>query len=531
MVKNIKAVLKNLLTSEIIESCLEQLLLFNLPAPARKIISHNKILWRNFKVLKPTSIIICDLFYVPETLIMYSYFCNILAKKTNSEIKNYIWGNNLKNLKYSLIYKSFNCDTTIRIKLNKAQKKQILAEYSRVISSFKTKTDVLNYEIEGAKIGVDIYESYLREYNKATLDLADPRFNFILKCGISLFYFWNNYFSENSVRGLVVSHDNYIWMNIGCKVAYKFKIPVYLPNPRSMTFAQEPFSVYKYFKDLPELFSKLTNRERLDAIKIAREQYGKRFSGEIGVDMYYSTASSFGKVENRKYLKESNAVKVLIATHCFYDNPHAYEMLPFPDFYEWLNFLGGVSNETNYDWYIKVHPDPLPGTLDIVERIVGKYPRIKTIPYNVSHHQLINEGIDFVLTCYGTIGEEYPYFGKQVINTGYNPRIAYKKLNWHAETIKEYKEMLFNLKDLHLEIDQDELMEFYYMNHYFNWSDDLLFNSYREFLSKFSGNQQSFDVFTYFLHEFSVEKSDETISKIEEFIRSGKTNYFSIGSV
>ncbi|MFB1022343.1 MAG: hypothetical protein QMC40_06245, partial [Vicingaceae bacterium] len=77
------------------------------------------------------------------------------------------------------------------------------------------------------------------------------------------------------------------------------------------------------------------------------------------------------------------------------------------DFYEWLCFIGDISEKTNYDWYLKIHPDPLPGTLDNIHEILQNYPRITVIPHLTSHLQLANEGIDFVLTCFGTVGIEY----------------------------------------------------------------------------------------------------------------------------
>ena len=48
------------------------------------------------------------------------------------------------------------------------------------------------------------------------------------------------------------------------------------------------------------------------------------------------------------------------------------------------NFLGEMSNKTNYEWYIKTHP-PLKGkferyqkfSVDVVDEIVKKYPKKK----------------------------------------------------------------------------------------------------------------------------------------------------------
>ena len=58
--------------------------------------------------------------------------------------------------------------------------------------------------------------------------------------------------------------------------------------------------------------------------------------------------------------KEINLLKnknnILIATHCFTDAVHAYGNALFADYYEWMNYLGELSNKMDYEWLIKIHP-------------------------------------------------------------------------------------------------------------------------------------------------------------------------------
>ena len=68
----------------------------------------------------------------------------------------------------------------------------------------------------------------------------------------------------------------------------------------------------------------------------------------------------------------SKDIKVLICSHCFFDNPHPYEKSSFPDYYEWLKFLCELSKKTNYSWRIKVHNDCLPGTIETIQEIIKK---------------------------------------------------------------------------------------------------------------------------------------------------------------
>ncbi len=59
----------------------------------------------------------------------------------------------------------------------------------------------------------------------------------------------------------------------------------------------------------------------------------------------------------KKILKSSDKFKVIIFPHSFIDLPHVYGGSLFCDFYDWLIYILKISKNTNYEWYIKVHPD------------------------------------------------------------------------------------------------------------------------------------------------------------------------------
>jgi hypothetical protein len=212
----------------------------------------------------------------------------------------------------------------------------------------------------------------------------------------------------------------------------------------------------------------------------------------------------------------------------------------FFDFFEWLDHLGKISIQTDYDWYIKPHPDYLPGTIETIKLITKKYKKIKFVDPKSSFKQLAAEGLNFALTCYGSVGHELPLLGIQVINCGPNPHMAYN-FNWHAYSKKEYDSLLLNLKTLKKEININEIYEFYFMNYYYTHVDDLVFNSYdkyRDFIDEsnstleytislkglFKMNENK--CYDFFLNEFNTKKHNDIIKKIETFIDSGKNNYF-----
>lgn len=471
--------------------------------------------------------ILVDIFFIHEVLVSYTLFLNSLKKLTGHKIKHFIFEYGLVFPKVSTIYDAMGSDGVLRILLDKEQEERAFTIFKSLISKIKTKEDVFTLSIDGIDIGIDIYESYLRDFNQPTMNLTDSRLSYLIHSASKIYVFWNDFFLKNTVSAYVTSHDVYVWMNIGCKLAYKYNIPVYLPNPRNATYANQPFSIYSQFDQYHNWFTQMSDENQTKAITFAKERLDTKLSGKLTIEMHYTKANAFAnELIDTRILRTSNKMKVLIASHCFYDNPHAYNKIPFVDFYEWLLFLGKISNDTDYDWYIKVHPDPLPGTVDVIKQIIEKYPKLQLIDFGVSHHQLIKEGIDFVLTCYGTIGEEYPILGANVINTGYNPRLAYS-FNYHAKDKEDYKNLLMNLQALRKEEKIEEIYEFYYMNYYYTWIDDYIFKSYRHLLKTIPDNKRnSGSVFQYFIDEITDEKIDEIINFNIKFILSKKTNLF-----
>jgi len=503
--------------------------IFILDKHTKRFIAHNKKAWKGWSNKHAEALILIDFYDVCETNIARSYFVNILAKKRDTTIKSFSW---IKRTSTSLhaVYKSFNISGHIVPHLNKEQKCRKEAISNEITQTLKTKQDIFNLKVLDIWIGVDIYESYLRDFNKPTVYLDDVKLFNMIDEGIGLVIFWHDFFSKHKIAAVVASHDAYLRSNVVCKTAYQNKIPVYLPNPIGITYVQEPYSAKSYFRNCRQMFGSLSDEEQRNGIILAKKQLEKRLNGEVGVDMSYSTKSAFHKTYSKNpVLRKSNKIKVLICTHCFYDNPQAYGGVFFLDFYEWLCYLGKISEKTDYDWYIKMHPDALPGTEETIREIIYKFPSINYISPEISFRQLAKEGINFILTAYGSVGHECPALGIQVINAGYNPRVAYD-FNWHPKSIEEYERYLLNLNKLHKHINLQDLYEFYYIFHYYVHADSFVFKSYRQFLSDLTVEQRlRSKAYGYFLEQLTHEKHQEIINNMERFIASGKQYYFSHG--
>jgi len=495
---------------------------------SRRFIESNK---KHFPDLgeRTDRIILADFHDIAQSHILYSYITNALALKYSARISTF----GLSEIRYflkrrvRLVYRSCNCSDFVLIKSHDNIRLGELL--TSALLQIKSKQDLIDLSIEGIGLGIDVYESYLRRYNRPTVDIKDPRLVQLLKEAIIHLLFWENYLQSKNVAAVVISHDNYIDLNILSKVARCRSVPVYVATTQLTVKVDSDFSYANKFFKYKEWFSMLSSEKQNLALMQSKEKLSRRFSGEVGVDMFYATKSAFAEVSNTRLIAESEKVKVLICSHCFFDNPHAYGKLFFPDFYEWLMYLKEVAEKTDYDWYLKTHPDPLPGTHSTIDEILGSGSKIKILPIEASNLQIAKEGIDIVLTAYGSVGHEYPLLGIPVINAGINPHISYS-FNYHPSDLSDYSRYLYDLrriKDEKYKISNEEVYQFYYMHHDFSNSDDSTFDSYNSMINEIGYYNSSLPiVYDKFLNELVGAKHSNLVTKFEKYIESNEKYCF-----
>ena len=488
----------------------------------RVFIEHNKTLWASWKTTNPESEILVEFYPVSISHIVYSYFANLLARKHNACIKLFSPTHPSSNPHLYAVYQSFNTVGCVVPKPNNDQEALAESLYRRTIQHLKTKEDVFNLRVLDVGIGVEIYETYLRIYNKPTMDLQDPKLYCLIREAIEILLFWQSYLESHKVAAIIISHAIYVNYGILCKLAYANHIPVYMADMIRTLYVDGPFPEARKFRHFHTLFKALPAEEQKKAIAVAKEQLDRRFSGEIGGDIYYTPESPFHRSNhNNAGIRRNNTIKVLIATHCFFDNPHSWGGMLFVDFYEWISYLGNLAPRTEYDWYLKMHPSPVPKTKKVIGELLAKFPHISLVPSDVSHHELVEAGINFVLTCYGTVGHEYPALGVQVINAGYNPHIAYD-FNWHAISLKEYESYLLNLEKLDKKINLQDMYEFYYVYYRYFRTHNLYVNDFNQMQANLKRHESiGPEAYTYFLNQFTDARHTNILTTLSRFLESG----------
>jgi hypothetical protein len=472
-----------------------------------------------------------------------SYICNILSKKHKAKIAAYpgyqliqskmnqnffqklYWKlSNLLSLGSFGVYKSFGVKNIFWPKIDNKIKKNVFREFKNYNKKIKSKEKLQNYKIKNILIGDLIYDSYLKKTLYPTIDINSSEFKNFFFDSITLFYFWEDYFSKNKISSIVCFHAVYLGA-MPLRFGIKKNIPSYVLNIEKLYCLNK----YKIFTNLEyinykEIFKTFTKKKKNNSLKFTKKKLLKRFNGHLSSELIYVSKNAFGKINHRKVLKDSNKIKILIAPHSYCDSPHVQGNTFFSDNFEWLESLGKISEETDYDWYIKCHPDYttyFDNTIELIKDYTKRFPNINYLDNKISHNQLIKEGIDYVLTIYGTIAGEYPFFGINAINaTKKHSQVNYD-FTITPKNKHKYLQLLKNLKKPKKVKKERQVLEHYFMKYeYFNnrW----FFNDLNKVKYGIKGfkNFTSFEFYKYWIENFDLKAHKEKYQKIEKFVDS-----------
>ena len=526
----------NLKVSKILLSFKKYLNLFFLNKNQKRFIKHN---YETFESHEKNNlnkkIILMELNETVPNTIAYSYIANHLSKKYNANLTAYfpriprklssklIWKfRSLFGSPTFSIFKSFGVNSFIIPSLNNHIFKESSKIYNEKLPLINNKYDIEKITINGILFGDLIYDYYLNYHKDPTIYAETKKFKRHLNYCIQLIVYWNNFFIDNDVVAINVSHTVYT-NAIPLRIAAQLGINCFQTNANDIyRLTDKNIFAYRDFVGYRKNFERLSHEQQVSGIKKAKERIEKRLSGEVGVDMSYSKKSAFTPPSRDKLLNKSDKIKILIAPHCFFDSPHPFGLNFYPDVFAWLEELVEISCQTDYEWYVKTHPDFMTETKLLVENFFKPYPNFELLPSDSSHIQLVEEGIDFALTIWGTIGFEYAAMNKPVINASLNnPHIAYD-FNINPKSREEYKNILMNLKDVNHKINLADVHEYYYMKH-LHYNKNWLFKNYETFTSVFDSNmaRTSSDVYSYWLNNWTEKRHEEILNAVSEFIISG----------
>lgn len=452
--------------------------------------------------------ILIDYFPLPLWTTINAVVAHFIAK--NLAVKIEVFSFSRPSMEGNSILKVFQLNNIMLITNNLKNYSLIFKTYRQIKKQIKTLGSVIEISIDGIDLGIDIYESILRR-GCATVNVEDHETYIQIYRGIKQYFFFLRKFEEKEILAILLSHDNYIGPGLLSRMAYKYGVPVILANIYGISIPTKSFELYSIFHRYKLIFNAISSADKIKFLQMAKKDLESRTSGKLNIGMAYQIKSAFEKKVLSRQIRDTTNVKVLILTHDFYDNPHGYGRMLFDDFWQWLCFLGELSLRTNYDWYIKCHRDYSAQELIEVERLLERYPMISLVNPETSFIQLRDEGIEYALTCFGSVGHELPFLGITVVNNSNNPHIAYD-FNIHASTVGEYENIILNLPKYKMNsFNYSDIYEFFTVHQYLLHKDDYILESFNYLLNYCSGSLESNK-----LIEYLSENIDEIIFNSEK---------------
>lgn len=518
---------------------------FLLDKTTLKFIKLNKKLFKNFKNnnLKKNQILIEFNNWKPFH-VSNSYILNYLLKKYNAEAIGYelyspmLKKNNLFEkikwiigskflLKTFYVYSSFNVNKFITIKFSNNIKNLVRKNFKKVFSKIKKKSDLEKIEINKVWIGDLIYDSFLKKYNVATIDIESNNFKIFFKEFLHIFFFWYNYIKNNKVKSVLSSHGVYTFA-IPLRIAVSLNIDSFVANEQK---------IYRYDKKCLSLKENLTgnfSESRLfksiySSSNKSNKKYmiskGKKISDQIAIKskkLFYINNEKIKKLKlNNFNVPTKKNIRVLISSHAFTDSPHVFGNNLFVDFRHWFDFLNKTINETNYEWFLKPHPNKDECTTKEIGDLVKKNKRITLLDNNYNINHLSKLKIDFTLTIFGVVAREHPLRNINVISASANGPHSKFNFTHTCKNLKEYKNILLNLDSFKPKINNKQLYLYHYMNDiYFNRN--YLFLNFDEVVTKIGGIKNFYNSFFYegWIKYFKNRDHERILRYIKTFIDS-----------
>jgi hypothetical protein len=512
----------------------------------KKYIKHNYYHFKNNK--NAENIFLVEFNGWQAMHIAFSYLANFFLEKKNCNIVPFESYNLFRReklgvsdeLKWNLgkffkiknfgVYYSFGAGKFLEVEYNdfviKRSHHQVKYFYSKRVNL----KNLENLRVENIWIGDLIYDSYLKKFSKITVDMDSELFKvFFLEC-LKNFYFWFDYFNKKSVKGIVVGHSVYISAiplriaNFNKILNFNFSEMTIVNCSNTISYKKKQNSSDIHFRYFRKIFKKFKKSEIQKYLDQGKSYLNKIIKGEIKYS-YMKKTSFSKKIYNLDKSSYKKKIKVAIYSHQFSDSPHVLGNHFFPDFFEWFKFLEIIIKKTDYEWYIKCHPNQDEITKKTIQEFVKRNPNINLLGKSISNFCLVQKKIDFALTVFGTVASELPFFGIKVINASRNnPHYDYN-FCINPKNVSEYKAILMNLSANKFKINIKDLYEYHYMkqNYQLQTNNSIFFNS-QDYLKYVKEIRRPIywtnECYRIWLNNFSEQQHKRIKVMIEKFIGS-----------
>ena len=327
-------------------------------------------------------------------------------------------------------------------------------------------------EIDGVPVGDLIIDSFLRFRPAPCFDVYDPFVLTLIRQAHRAIRRARRYFRDHPPRLYLSSYTTYVEHGVPVRVALQEGVPVY--SFGSLNRFEKRLSLTDWHhtancEGYGEIFASLDRKDERRAEAAA--QLERRLSGGIDAATSYMRVSAYA---GGATLPEGLAGAVVIFLHDFYDSPHIFYDLVFPDFWHWAAFTIETLERAGILYFVKPHPNQVSLSSSSLDELQAAYPKLRLLPVKATNAQLAEAGIACGVTVYGTVAHELAYLGIPSIGCARHPHSSFRFCRT-ARSVADYKALL--LESTRLPVDRQamrrEALEFYYMHNLYGSADDL----------------------------------------------------------
>jgi hypothetical protein len=325
------------------------------------------------------------------------------------------------------------------------------------------KTALINLEIDGVVVGDLVNDSFLRFKPAPTVKLNDIYLLILLWQAYRTIRRAKVYFQNVSPVLYLTSYSTYIQHGIPVRVALQFGTRVFAFG-NYQEFAKELKLEDDVHTKNPDAYADefAACNDQMGKLAVAEMAMSARMSGAIDGATAYMKKSAYAE-SGEKVPDVRGAVVVFL--HDFYDSPHVYRNMVFPDFWEWICFTIDTLQCANIPFFIKPHPNQINLSNGVLDELKDLYPSVPILSSSITNKQLSEAGMLCAVTVYGTVAHEMAYLGVPTIASAHHPHISFEFCKT-AKTKEEYATLLQECTKLSVDkvSMREQSLAFYYMH-------------------------------------------------------------------
>ncbi|MEK8045025.1 hypothetical protein [Ideonella margarita] len=310
----------------------------------------------------------------------------------------------------------------------------------RLWRSLQACDDISGLRIDGVLVGDLVIDSFLRFRPSPRFDVTDPFVRHVLWQCLRDLRRAGAWFAKARPSMYLSSYSTYIEHGIAVRVALAHGVPVRVYG-NFITFGKR-LSTEDVFhtvdtSDYRRAFD--ARPDQAECLAEADRQLSVRLSGGIDTATSYMKVSAYADSGTAVPVEVNGAVVIFL--HDFYDSPHVYGDLVFPDFWVWLDFTVKTLREAGIPFWVKPHPNQIALSSEVMKDLQREHPDLRLLSASITNAQLVRAGMRCGVTVYGTVAHELAYLGVPCISCARHPHHAFEFART-ASTAAEYQSML-----------------------------------------------------------------------------------------